>query len=540
MRVLGFDLRLVPVVAGLTLLPGGVHGQLRTVVSSEIAVSETEASLKLEFSDREGLTISLRDGQVFVDQDVLGSYSRRDDLDLAWRALLGDVITLEDGPLAQRLNDWNPPAELSGEESELADDLDRILEEALTAQPPSQDPAQAGVEGPVSQEGLVAALLSRTGSLGRLSEALEGASLDHFTLRIGEDVVVETGEVLEGNLILVDGDLDLNGRIEGDVIVVDGRVRLGEEGIVTGDLRISDGSVQDDGGSVTGQILQLATEDPIRLERSELEDLRRELESEIRRDLRNTSRPEVRGPNLFLGLLGNVGSAVAGLLETLVTFIILAILGVMAVHFQRDRLEVVATTARRAPVRAAVVGLAGGFFLIPVWIVGMIALAITIIGIPVLLAWVPLFPIAAGFAILFGYLAVARNVGEWVAEQEYRGLEWIRGSNTFYTIVAGLGALLVPAAAASASKILGFGFITGLLGFAGSMIMMIAAAVGFGAVLLTRGGKIRPLESYYEFEEDYWADVPPRTEDVSQPPPPEEDRKEDQEEGREEENDEQA
>ncbi len=136
------------------------------------------------------------------------------------------------------------------------------------------------------------------------------------------------------------------------------------------------------------------------------------LESEIRRDLRDsgdTNRSHSANP--FVSVIGNVGTAIAGLLENLVTFLILAILGVLAVHFQGERLEVVATTARRAPVRAAVVGLAGGFFLVPIWIVGMIALAITIIGIPVLLAWVPLFPIAAGLAVLLGFLAVASERG---------------------------------------------------------------------------------------------------------------------------------
>jgi hypothetical protein len=96
-----------------------------------------------------------------------------------------------------------------------------------------------------------------------------------------------------------------------------------------------------------------------------------------------------------------------------------------------------------------------------------------------------------------------------VAEQEYRGLEWIRGSNTFYTVMAGVGALVLPCVAASASEILGFGILTGLLSFVGSVVTFVAVAVGFGAVLLTRGGKIRPLDSYYDFEEDYWADMDP-------------------------------
>jgi len=39
------------------------------------------------------------------------------------------------------------------------------------------------------------------------------------------------------------------------------------------------------------------------------------------------------------------------------------------------------------------------------------------------------------------------------------------------------------------------------------LVTFVAATVGLGAVLLTRGGKIRPLESYHDFEEDYWADL---------------------------------
>ena len=526
MSVLGFKrFPLASILALFTLLPQGVEGQLRTVVSNEIAVSENEATLRLDFQDRGRLTISFQDGQVLLNGEVEGRYSRRDGLDLAWRSLLGEVITLDDGPLAMALNDWDPPRGLTGGSEDLAARLDETLEGALALPEALEDPTPQG-EVTVSisgEEGLLAALLSRTGALSGLAEVLEGTPINDFIFKIGEDVVVEAGEELEGTLILVDGDLDVRGRIDGDVVLTGGTVRLLENGVITGDLRIANGELERSGGTVEGRFLAPATGDEIQLEPAELEDLKRKLELDIRRDLRSTMERETRrSPNMVWGVFGNVGNAIAGLLENLVTFLVLAILGVLAVHFQRERLEVVATAARQAPVRSAVVGLAGGFFLIPIWIVGTIALAITIIGIPVLLAWVPLFPIAAGLAILLGYLAVARNVGEWVADQEYRGLEWIRGSNTFYTIVAGVGALLVPCVAASAIRILGFGFLTGLLGFLGSMVTLAAASVGLGAVLLTRGGKIRPLGSYYDFEEDYWADMDPaEAEDTASEPAPE-------------------
>lgn len=520
MRVLGFKrIPLAPVLVLLTLLPTGLNAQLREVVSNEVAVSDAEAMLRLDFGDRQDLTISFQDGQVFVDGNVIGGYARQDPLDVAWRSLLGEVLTLDDGPLARRLNDWDPPENLDGEAEETAKFLDEILEATLASPDASQEvPSEGEIAVTLGgEEGLLGALLTRQGALGGLAEALEGVSLDQFILKIGEDVRVGAGEELDGNLILVDGDLELQGRIEGDVVVSGGTVRLLDGGEVDGNLRIANGTLDQGGRAVSGELLFMDAGGRVRIlsdasgpSEQEIEDLRREIRSELRQDLRAESDRERRhAPNLIVGVFGNIASAIAGLLKYLIRFLILTVLGVLAVHFQRDRLEVVSTTARRAPMRSAVVGLAGGFFLIPVWILGMIALAITIIGIPVLLAWIPLFPIAATAAILLGYLGVARNVGEWVADQEYRGLEWIRGSNTFYTLVAGVGALLVPGLAEEASRILGLGFLTGVLGSLASLVTLVAGTIGLGAVLLTRGGKIRPLESYHDFEEDFWADVEP-------------------------------
>ena len=496
-------------LALLAFPSGGLDGQLRTVVSNEIAVSGREAALHLDFGDQQGLAISLREGQVLVDDEVVGSYARGDALDLAWRSLLGDVISLDDGPLANALNDWTPPAELEGAAADVAAALDRALEGALALPDAAAEGRPAAkVSVTLSDESaLLEALLGHTSSLQGLAKALEDASLESFLLRIGEDLEVESGEELDQSVILVDGDLDVSGLIRGDVVVTGGSVRLLDGGLITGDLRVVDGEVETLGGEVSGEIFLPSTDEVISLDSREVEKIREELEREIRRDLRSSMEREKRpSPNWILGIFGNVGRAIGGLLENLVTFLVLAVLGVLTVHFAGDRLEVVATTVRRAPAQAAMVGLAGGFLLIPVWILGMVALAVSIIGIPVLLAWVPLFPIAVAVAALLGYVGVARNIGEWVADQEFRGLEWIRGSNSFYVVVAELAALMVPALAASAVRILGIGFLHGLLAFLGSMVTFIAVAMGLGAVLLTRGGRIRPYAAYYDFDEDLWTE----------------------------------
>jgi hypothetical protein len=492
------------------LLPLGIEGQLRTVVSNEIAVSEREASLRLEFEDDASFTVVFSDGTILVDGEPRGTYARRDAMDLAWRSLLGEVVALDNGPLAEALHGWSPPEGLTGEAADVAQLLDRALEEALAPPPASPDIAPPpGLSVSIPGEGtLLGALLRRTTALGSLAEALKDVDVERATVRVGEDLVVGAGEELEGTVILVDGDLEVRGTIRGDVVVTDGRVRLREGGLITGDLRLANGELERAGGSVEGSVRLMGTEGEPRPDRQGLEDLRRSMEREIRRDiLASLERDRRRSPNIVVGAFRNVGRAIAGLLENTVTLLVLATLGALALHFSRERLEVVATTARRAPARSAVVGLAGGFLLIPAYVIGIVALAVSIIGIPVILIWAPLFPLAAGLAGLLGYLAVAKNVGVWVAEQEYRGLEWIRGSNAFYTITAGIAALMVPCIASSALRILGLGFLTGLLAFVGSLVTFLAVAIGFGAVLLTRGGRIRPYESYLDFEEDFWAET---------------------------------
>lgn len=509
-------IRMVGALGLLLLLPLGAGAQLRTVVSSEVAVSGTEATLRLEFEESQAFVVAFQDGHVLVNGEAVGEYVRGDALESAWRSLLGEAISLGDGPLARALTEWAPPQGLTGASAETAALIDRSLDQAL-ASPQEVVEAESGGEISLTlgggEEGtLLGALLLRTGALEQLAEALEGLSLEQAGIRVGEEVVVEAGEELDGTLIVVDGDLTVRGLIRGDVVLAQGSVLLEEGGRIAGDLRVADGNVEWLGGSVDGSLTELGegqTRAPV-TELPDLAELRAELEKQVREEYRAKAGDgrEHRGGSGVFSVFSSLGRGLAGLMENLFTFFILVVLGILTVHFAGDNLEIVATTARKAPARSAIVGLAGGFLMVPVWILGIVALAISIIGIPVLLVWVPVFPIAAALAGLFGYFAVAKNVGEWVAEQEYRGLEWIRGSNAIYVMVAGVGALMIPCVASNLIGILGLGFLKGVLAFVGSMVTFVVGAIGLGAVLLTRGGRIRPYAAYYEFEEGVWGEEP--------------------------------
>ncbi len=256
------------------------------------------------------------------------------------------------------------------------------------------------------------------------------------------------------------------------------------------------------------QILQdpAALDDPDRLEavdvpalrelRESLErDLRRELRQELRAEMRRETRAPVR-PSPFR----HITRGITGLFSTLMAYAVLVGLGFLAVFFGRGHLETIADTARHSTLRSGLVGLAGSFLALPAFILGALALAISIVGIPFLLVYMPLFPLAVVLAAVAGYLAVAHGAGEALAERRFRGTEWFTRANSYYYVITGVGLLLVLFVAAHIVTMAGpwLGFLRGLLTFLAIMLTWLAFMIGFGAFLLTRGGTrptVEPLPS---------------------------------------------
>jgi hypothetical protein len=190
---------------------------------------------------------------------------------------------------------------------------------------------------------------------------------------------------------------------------------------------------------------------------------------------------------------------VGGVLEKLIMVFVLGLVGAGFLAFAGENMDAIAETARRAPGRSAMVGFAGTFLLVPVWILGAVALIVSIIGIPLAIAWVPLFPIAAGLAALLGYVAVARNAGEWLADSRFPWTGWIRKSNPVFTLFGGLLGLSFAFIAAHVISIAPFlGVFSGLLFAIGAILTFFAMQIGFGAVLLTRAGRRREYTSAFD------------------------------------------
>ncbi|MCG6956524.1 MAG: polymer-forming cytoskeletal protein [Gemmatimonadetes bacterium] len=506
-------------------VPACARAQDRAVVSKEVAVGRSEATLRLEFAQGKPLEIAMRDGSVVIDGETVGTYDPAGGLDAAWRALLGGAVSLDDGALATLLRDWSPPADLKGNDGAMGHRIDEAIQDALTtkAAPEKPKPDISLSVGKGDQGALLQALLSQAGRLGLLEQALTGIDTN-IQLHIDEDVDVAADQTVEGNLVVIQGDARVEGTVDGDVIVVGGTLELRDGGHITGDVRLADSRIERDGGTVDGEVRDVSGDESVvdSATRARIRDqVRDELRDELRNQVRDATRSRRSPASSFFAPLGGVFRGLGGLIQDMVTIFVLTLLAMGVLAFAGDNLDNVAEMARMAPGRSAMVGLAGTFLLIPIWLVGAVALAVSIVGIPVMIAWLPLFPLAAVAAALLGYLSVARNVGEWLADSDYRYTDWIRKSNPVYTIVGGLvglGAFFIAGHVLSMVPFLGF--VHGLLTFVGVMISIVALQIGFGAVILTRGGRRR--EAYagaYDAEWESAADMDLGNDGPSEEPP---------------------
>jgi hypothetical protein len=187
-----------------------------------------------------------------------------------------------------------------------------------------------------------------------------------------------------------------------------------------------------------------------------------------------------------------IASGFSNLLSVIIVFIVLMALGIATVFLGgRKYIEAVADTARHNTMRSMLVGIAGTFLILPAFVLGIIALAISIVGILALPVWIIGFPIALFGALVLGYVAIAHGAGEALAERRLYGSEWFQRGNSYYFLLTGLTLLLGLFVAAAIVTMGGpwLKVISNLLTFFAIVVTWAAFTIGFGAVLISRGGK---------------------------------------------------
>jgi hypothetical protein len=205
--------------------------------------------------------------------------------------------------------------------------------------------------------------------------------------------------------------------------------------------------------------------------------------------------------------MSRLATDIAGLFGTLVA---LASLGFGALFFVPQRLELVAETVRRSPIRSFFAGLFAQPLLLPALVTLCIGLILTIVGILVVPVAIVAYILAAAAALVGGYLAVARVVGEMYVRRRGNGAYttgWATYRYMMYGLV-GLLAIWAPGILMRSVPVAGDVLLVTALVFTWAM-----ATTGFGATILSKAGggwKLGAQARHPELSNEYlWTSTVP-------------------------------
>ncbi|HEX8907139.1 MAG TPA: hypothetical protein VF771_19970, partial [Longimicrobiaceae bacterium] len=266
----------------------------------------------------------------------------------------------------------------------------------------------------------------------------------------------------------------VEGEVMGDVTVGKGNLILAQGGVIHGNAVVNGGGqLFNEGGRVYGEMRVNSDEDGA--------------VTSPRAHVREGHRQAAEAMRMRHGWWGSIGEGVEGLISTITLGLILCGIGAALVFYALPQLERVSNVVRRDTLRAAGIGIAANFLSIPAFIVGIVVLCVTIVGILLLPLFVPLFWVAIAAACAYGVVAVAHALGERTAEQS-GSFEAMR-RNAYSYVFTGVGLLLVPLFVAHLLELTGFlGWLGDLVELLGNLLLWLVATIGFGAVVITRGG----------------------------------------------------
>ena len=274
--------------------------------------------------------------------------------------------------------------------------------------------------------------------------------------RLG-DYRIGSAEAVDGHLLVVQGDADVYGRLNGNLVTVDGDVIVHPGALVSGDILALGGEVRDMGGEIGGEVQTLRA-------------------TSIVAPLRMAARTEPSA-------LTTVGRRLAGVFGV---FLTLGALGFGLVMFARPNLEVISDTASHSFGRAFVTGLLGQILVIPTFGMLIVGLVLSVAGILLLPFAVTVYALLVVVGALGGFLAVAHAMGETYTRRRMALGALIGSPNSYRYLVVGLGAVAVLWLAWS---VFGWVPVAGtLVGGAAFLATWLLATAGFGAALLSRAG----------------------------------------------------
>lgn len=335
--------------------------------------------------------------------------------------------------------------------------------EAVPGTPPASTPTQPA-ESPasVAPPGGSPSQDDQPGDVIRRRPRRGGSENDR--VRFGGNVVVDEGEVINGDVVAIGGSVRIDGEVTGNAVAIGGSLTAGPHANLLGDAVVIGGPFnRDPGARVGGKIVDMSGVNGFAFDP---------------RHWNRFGRFFPFGATPFFG----AAAGVLALMGTLMRVFVLCVLTCIVLFVGREYVERVGARAAAEPLKSGAIGFLAQLLFLPVLVLTVVVLAITIIGIPLLLL-VPFAILALAVVGVVGFTAVVYNVGR-LANARF---SW-SNENPYLTAVTGILLLISPLLLA---RLLGLADwllfpITGALAFLGLLVEYLAWTVGFGAVALLR------------------------------------------------------
>jgi len=259
-----------------------------------------------------------------------------------------------------------------------------------------------------------------------------------------------------GQVVAVIGSVRIDGEVGDQVVAVLGSVDLGPRAVVHGDVVTVGGPLRRAPGSqINGAITEVSLAD---------------IGARI-----NAPWLDRWGPLYVFGSF----RPVARLIGTTFRFVLLALVGCLAFVVARRAVEGSAQRVTDDPVKTTLVGLVAWVVFVPVLVLIAIVLAISLIGIPLLML-LPFAVVALLVMAVVGFSGTAYAVGQWA-----RRRFGIATTSGFADICLGILIILLPLLLGRVVALGGWALspIVFLLVATGLAVEFLAWASGFGAVL---------------------------------------------------------
>ena len=274
-------------------------------------------------------------------------------------------------------------------------------------------------------------------------------------VRIGGGAVnVSQNERVEGDVVAIGGPVNVDGEVTGDVVAVMGGLTLGPHAVVRGEVTAVGGPFKrDPQAQVFGKV------------------------NEVGIGANGQTIPPY-GINMRDMLFGSLASRMGRLATTVVRVLMFILFALIVTAVGQRPVQQIATRISAEPIRAGLVGLLAEILFVPVLVVTILALVISIIGIPLLLL-VPFGIILVGIVMLVGFTAVAHMVGTWAL------VRFGRRERSPY-LIAAVGIVVIAGLTLIGRLVaLGIGGFGAPFYLAGYLLEYLAWTVGFGAAIQT-------------------------------------------------------